>query len=271
MAERSPELLVAPLASWVDFLTSYGVVRREVLGLLDRAPGAVAGNSILGAGRAILRMKGLGLTDRAIASQVLPRWPELLARDAEAEMGPVIDRLGELLPDQRFDVEERLGPTLAFLEQGVGLDEAEVRQVAAACLSVLLCDAERCLKPKVAFLASLGLDAGEVKAVFTANPQIVEFTDSNLRRKWHFLVHKMDGGTADVLSFPAYFSKSLLREIGPRHGYVSSHRTHGSVSSCFFTARCDPAGRLSLASFHIASFLCESVFLSSSLVFSCLG
>lgn len=66
--------------------------------------------------------------------------------------------------------------------------------------------------------------------------QIFEFTIENLERKWRFLTSKMDGGTSDVLHFPHFFSKSLLREIGPRHSYVVAHRHKIGALSPIFTA-----------------------------------
>lgn len=66
--------------------------------------------------------------------------------------------------------------------------------------------------------------------------QIFEFTIENLDRKWHFLTSKMEGGTREILDFPHFFSKSLLREIGPRHSYVVSYRHKMDASNPIFTS-----------------------------------
>lgn len=187
MAERSPQLLTAPLPPWIEFLTSYGVEPHGVLDILGCRPEVVARGSIFNAGHVLLFLKDLGLTDRVILNLVLPRWPDLLARDVKSQMAPVVDLLLDLLGDARavkevvnrspwllrFDAAQRLDPTLAYLRR-LGLRDAEVKQVARRCSSVLLADVELCLKPKVAFLASLGLDGKEVNSVVVACPQVRE-------------------------------------------------------------------------------------------------
>lgn len=129
---RNPALLLAPLRSWKEFLSAYGVSQQAFCGILLWQTGAVINQSTPHqAGTVILVLQSWGLSCSDINRSVLWRAPQVLL----------------LQPQQLQELYSFLtGAT------GTNLPASRVRDLVAAAPQVLLQDVATVLQPRLDFL-----------------------------------------------------------------------------------------------------------------------
>lgn len=67
----------------------------------------------------------------------------------------------------------------------------------------------------------MGFESPELLQLVCADPTVLSLSSSSLQCKWEYLTQQMGLGKREVLTqCPAYFSKTLITEVGPRHSYV---------------------------------------------------
>ncbi|PNH08773.1 hypothetical protein TSOC_004657 [Tetrabaena socialis] len=120
--------------------------------LLRASPSLFTSTTLFQAGAVVSFLKSLGLKDDLLASRVLCVWPELLGRDVESQLRPVV----------------------AFL-MSLGLEVAGVARVVMLWPEVLLRSAEGQLAPWVAYLRGLGCSTAQVADVVCLCPHLLGF------------------------------------------------------------------------------------------------
>ncbi|KAG2487603.1 hypothetical protein HYH03_013742 [Edaphochlamys debaryana] len=236
-----PEVLCAPLESWLAFLTAYGVSSRDFFRLLSSHPDLFTRGSLFNAGSVIAYLQSLGLTPRDVSATVIPRCPALLLLDVPGRLRTAATFLREHLGlDQAglrdllvrcprllsLDVGSQLGPRLAaLLAAGEGLGREEARRLVASNASLLLGDAASALQQRLGFLTGVcGFSTQQAVGLLAHCPELLSLTLPNLSRKWRFLTERMHCGSEQVLEYPQVWAKSLLLDIGPRYSYVLERR-----------------------------------------------
>ncbi|GIL43645.1 hypothetical protein Vafri_1316 [Volvox africanus] len=155
LATKRHQLLAEPaaLSRWLDFLLVYGMQPRDCQNFLLRAtPAMLYGTTLYQAGTVVAFLKGLGLKDDLLASRVLCVWPELLSRDVEAQLRPVVTYLMSL-----------------------GLEVPAVGRVVVLWPEVLLRNVEEHLVPWVSYLRNLGCSTAQVADVICLCPHLLGF------------------------------------------------------------------------------------------------
>ncbi|KAG2440484.1 hypothetical protein HYH02_010363 [Chlamydomonas schloesseri] len=143
----------AVLSRWLDFLSVYGMQPRDCQNFLLRSqPSFLVATTLYQAGQVVGFLKGLGLKDDLLASRVLCVWPELLGRDVESQLRPVVGFLMSL-----------------------GLEVAGVGRVVVLWPEILLKDVEGQLRPWVAYLRGLGCTTSQVADVVCLCPHLLGF------------------------------------------------------------------------------------------------
>lgn len=144
----------AVLSRWLDFLSVYGMAPRDCQNFLLRAPPQLmtGETTLFQAGAVVSFLKSLGPKDDLLASRVLCVWPELLARDVEAQLRPVVNYLMSL-----------------------GLEVADVGRVVVLWPEVLLKSVEGHLQPWVGYLRGLGCTTSQVADVVCLCPHLLGF------------------------------------------------------------------------------------------------
>ncbi|KXZ49630.1 hypothetical protein GPECTOR_20g487 [Gonium pectorale] len=234
-----PELLCVPLETWLDFLTAYGVTRREFFRLLSTNPRLLTRGSLFNAGNVIAFLQGLGMTPRDVSATVIPRCSRLLMMDCASRLAPVVAFLSAELGLDRAGVRDLVVRCPAVLSQDAAADLAprlellraagfsgeDVRRLLRANASLLTGDLGLVLEQRLSFLTSqCGFSRPQALAVLRSCPEVLMLTLPNLSRKWRFLTERMRCGTQQVLDYPRFWAKSLLLEIGPRFAYVTDRR-----------------------------------------------
>lgn len=80
------------------------------------------------------------------------------------------------------------------------------------------------MQPRMELLQQLGYAGSLRLQLLLADPGLLALSLSALQRKHTYLTQRLGLGCADVLSqFPAYYSKSLMTDVGPRHAFVMVH------------------------------------------------
>ncbi|EFJ44804.1 hypothetical protein VOLCADRAFT_94950 [Volvox carteri f. nagariensis] len=155
LAAKKHQLLAEPatLSRWLDFLLVYGMQPRDVQNFLLRStPALMYGTTLYQAGAVVSFLKSLGLKDDLLASRVLCVWPELLGRDVEGQLRPVVTFLMSL-----------------------GLEVAAVGRVVVMWPEVLLRSVEGQLAPWVTYLRELGCSTTQVGDVIGLCPHLLGF------------------------------------------------------------------------------------------------
>eukprot|EP00879_Flechtneria_rotunda_P013688 GHRR01014298.1.p1 GENE.GHRR01014298.1~~GHRR01014298.1.p1 ORF type:complete len:242 (+),score=41.25 GHRR01014298.1:206-931(+) len=88
-----PEVLYSALHTWVDFLTGYGLQHSDISRLLLACPELFTSSNVYDAGRTLLFFKQLGWKDTDILSRIVPYYPNLLAKQLERDVAPVVTYL----------------------------------------------------------------------------------------------------------------------------------------------------------------------------------
>lgn len=123
-------MLLAPLSSWNEFLSAYGVSQQAFCGIIMwQAAQVITASTPFQAGTVILTLQQWGLSSTDINRSVLQRAPEVLLLGLQQ------------LQDVR-----------SFLQGGCGLPDSRIRDVVVARPCLLLQDVERQLQPRVALL-----------------------------------------------------------------------------------------------------------------------
>ncbi|EFJ44803.1 hypothetical protein VOLCADRAFT_94948 [Volvox carteri f. nagariensis] len=155
LAAKKHQLLAEPatLSRWLDFLLVYGMQLSDVQNFLLRStPDLLYGTTLYQAGAVISFLKSLGLKNYLLASRVLCVWPELLGRDVEGQLRPVVTFLMSL-----------------------GLEVAAVGRVVVMWPEVLLRSVEGQLAPWVTYLRELGCSTTQVGDVIGLCPHLLGF------------------------------------------------------------------------------------------------
>ncbi|KAG2446196.1 hypothetical protein HXX76_000789 [Chlamydomonas incerta] len=173
----------AVLSRWLDFLGVYGMQPRDCQNFLLRCqPSFLAATTLYQAGQVVTFLKGLGLKDDLLAARVLCVWPELLGRDVEQQLRPVVSylmslglevagvgRVVVLWPEILLkDVEGQLAPWVAYL-RGLGCTTAQVADVVCLCPHLLGFPPEEVFGGVLAALADVGIDAADVRDMVSAS------------------------------------------------------------------------------------------------------
>jgi hypothetical protein len=101
LLQSHPQLLQCPLASWMDFFSSFGFNRSQIKNLVSQQPRMLIDSDVATAGAAILRLKQLGFDNDEVRHRVVAYCPQVLA-----------------MPEQDIDMLIRL-----WSKFGVGVDE----------------------------------------------------------------------------------------------------------------------------------------------------
>eukprot|EP00198_Chlamydomonas_reinhardtii_P013216 XP_001702553.1 predicted protein [Chlamydomonas reinhardtii] len=134
------------------------------------------------AGQVVTFLKGLGLKDDMLAARVLCVWPELLGRDVDAQLRPVVTflmslglevagvgRAVVLWPEILLkDVEGQLAPWVAYL-RGLGCTTAQVAEVVCLCPHLLGFKPEEVFGGVLAALSDVGISAADVRDMVSAS------------------------------------------------------------------------------------------------------
>ncbi|KAG2438224.1 hypothetical protein HYH02_010925 [Chlamydomonas schloesseri] len=230
-----PELLCVPLEGWLSFLTAYGVTRRDFFRLLSHNPDLFTRGSLFNAGSVIAYLQSLGLSPRDVSSTIIPRCSGLLLLDLYGQLAPAVEFLrSELELDAAglkallcrcpralcLDPPSQLAPRLGALA-AAGFSRAEVCALVRHNTALLIGDVPGTLQSRLAFLTGhCGFNGTQALQLMSQCPEVLSLSVPNLRRKWRFLVERMNCGTQAVLAYPRYWAKSLLLDIGPRYSYV---------------------------------------------------
>ncbi|PNW77214.1 hypothetical protein CHLRE_10g427000v5 [Chlamydomonas reinhardtii] len=179
------QLLAQPaaLSRWLDFLGVYGMQPRDCQNFLLRSqPSFLAATTLYQAGQVVTFLKGLGLKDDMLAARVLCVWPELLGRDVDAQLRPVVTflmslglevagvgRAVVLWPEILLkDVEGQLAPWVAYL-RGLGCTTAQVAEVVCLCPHLLGFKPEEVFGGVLAALSDVGISAADVRDMVSAS------------------------------------------------------------------------------------------------------
>ncbi|MED6199591.1 hypothetical protein PIB30_077336 [Stylosanthes scabra] len=167
---------------------------------------------------------------RSAMGRILDMLPELLNRDPDMDLYPILDFLlndvGIPYPDVRksilrcprlliSSVEEQLKPTLKFLMK---LGFTGSNSITCQNTVLLVSSVEGTLAPKIEFLKSLGLSELEVNYMIVRSPALLTYSvEKNLKPKVEYFLKEMNGNISELKRFPQYFSFSLEGRIKPRH------------------------------------------------------
>jgi DNA primase len=88
------------------------------------------------------------------------------------------------------------------------------------------------LQPRLEQLRQFGfLQGSELLQLVLADPGVLTLSLVSLQRKWQYLTEQMGLDKHAVLQYcPAYFSKALVAEVGPRHSYVMQQGLQACVA-----------------------------------------
>eukprot|EP00878_Enallax_costatus_P009042 GHUV01009454.1.p1 GENE.GHUV01009454.1~~GHUV01009454.1.p1 ORF type:complete len:239 (+),score=63.69 GHUV01009454.1:162-878(+) len=89
----NPGLLAAPLGSWFDFFSEYGLEARQFWQLLCSHPNLMQQGSVFAAGSAILFLKAVGWSDLEITTIIIPFHAAVLQMDVHVQLQPVLEYL----------------------------------------------------------------------------------------------------------------------------------------------------------------------------------
>nr|CBO84776.1 mTERF1 protein [Chlamydomonas reinhardtii] len=134
LLERYPAILTAPVASWVDFLGSFGFQRLAVQELLLNSPDVLANSSVFRAGQVFLFLKRLGVPNDQIVGPIF-KWRALLSEQVDFEAAA------------------------DFLASEAGIAPELLGQVACQYPALLAAPVATELAPRLAFLRGLGPEA----------------------------------------------------------------------------------------------------------------
>ncbi|MED6160793.1 hypothetical protein PIB30_054627 [Stylosanthes scabra] len=168
--------------------------------------------------------------NRSAMGRILDMLPELLNRDPDMDLYPILDFLlndvGNPYPDVRksilrcprlliSSVEEQMKPTLKFLMK---LGFTGSNSLTCQNTVLLVSSVEGTLAPKIEFLKSLGLSELEVNYMIVRSPALLTYSvEKNLKPKVEYFLNEMNGNISELKRFPQYFSFSLEGRIKPRH------------------------------------------------------
>ncbi|KAG2497961.1 hypothetical protein HYH03_004222 [Edaphochlamys debaryana] len=180
LASKKWQLLADPagLSRWIDFLTAWGMQPRDCQNFLLRSsPTFLSSVTLYQAGTVVTFLKSLGLKDDMLAARVLCVWPELLGRDVEGQLRPVVSylmslglevadvgRLAVAWPELLLKSLATLQGWVAYL-RGLGLSTAQVADVICLCPHLLGFPPEEVFSGVLRALEAVGLGPGDVKAM----------------------------------------------------------------------------------------------------------
>jgi mTERF domain-containing protein len=156
LLSKCHHLLQDPLSlqRWLDFLAAYKLTNRDISQFLQRAPPRLFTEGTLAqAARIVALLKSLGLKDDVIGSRVVCLRPELLLRDVDSEVQPLLTHL-----------------------MGLGLEVKDLGHMAAVYPELLLRSADGEVVPFVSYLRQLGCLASQVAALLFEHPHLLQFT-----------------------------------------------------------------------------------------------
>ena len=134
------------------------------------------------------------------------------------DIGKVVSRLPHVLD---YDVETTMKPRVAYLKS-IGVKDEDIGKVVSRHPQVLMCDVKK-MQARVEYLKSIGIKDEDIGEVVTKHPQVQGYdVENNLKPTYEFLKDKF-GATADILvKTPAYLGYSLNKRIKPRHAFLES-------------------------------------------------
>lgn len=104
LLQQQPLLVSAPLATWLDFFTTFGFSSSQIKNLVSQSPELLVASNVAKAGAAIMRLKQLGFDNDEVRHRVVAYCPQVLAMDQGD-----IDTLIRLWEKFRVGVDERAG------------------------------------------------------------------------------------------------------------------------------------------------------------------
>jgi len=139
---------------WVDFCSAYGLTPQNIQNLLLRAPeGFLTAVTLFQAGQVVAFLKQLGIRDEYLAQRVLCVWPEVMGRDVEGALRPIV----------------------LFL-MSLGIEVSDISGIVCVWPELLLCDVQGQLAPFVAYLRhDLGCSALQAAEIIMQCPHLLGF------------------------------------------------------------------------------------------------
>jgi mTERF domain-containing protein len=178
LLSKCHHLLADPLSlqRWLDFLSAYKLTNRDISQFLQRAPPRLFTEGTLAqAAFVVALLKSLGLKDDIIGSRVVCLRPELLLRDVEAQVQPVISQLLSL-----------------------GLEVRDVGHMAAVYPELLLRSAEEEVAPFIAYLRQLGCLTSQLAALLFEHPHLLQFTPQVAFGQRLEMLQQLDIGASEL-------------------------------------------------------------------------
>ncbi|KOO29662.1 membrane associated acyltransferase, partial [Chrysochromulina tobinii] len=233
--QRDPQLLERdPRASapHIDYLLSLGIA--DIGPIVGRCPQVLSCdvNDDLHRKVAILRALGVRQTGRFVEN--CPRFAIL---DVEADMRPSIEYLRSIegldlgkvlneLPNAVFGAgrKARLEATVNYLVEECAVPRHRLAKMLARWPALLARDLEADLKPKVAWLKSVGLTS--VEHVIERNPRVLGSSLPTLQAKHAFLTTVWKRSVSELEVFPQSLTYSLAY-LRKRHGFLKLHGREG--------------------------------------------
>jgi len=161
LVSKRPELLTLPdvLERWVAFLQVYGLKDRDLVNFLQRAPRRLLDGSstLYQAGCVINFLRQLGIKNEYLAPRVLAVWPEVLCRDVEGELRPVVTFLMNL-----------------------GVEVSDVAGMVCVWPELLLASVPEQLSPFVSYLEELGCSRTQAAEMFMIAPHLLGFKPADV-------------------------------------------------------------------------------------------
>jgi mTERF domain-containing protein, mitochondrial len=155
LISKQPFILSRPdvLQRWLDFLAVYGLKSKDLFNFCLRTSQAqFLDSTVHQAGMAITYLRKLGIKDEFLATRLIGLWPEVLAKDVETQLVPLVRFLMSL-----------------------GLEVPDVTNVIMEWPEILSCDVASHLEPLAAYLHSLGCGPLQVAQVIQACPHLARF------------------------------------------------------------------------------------------------
>ncbi|KAM7505030.1 hypothetical protein LguiB_003934 [Lonicera macranthoides] len=178
---------ISSIKSTISFLYTVGLTPQDLRRALSMCPDIITSPDVVGVLTFLLR--DVGVEGRQLR-QVVRRRPRLLA----------------------CSVEQRLRPTLYFLQGTIGIPDLRGHT------QLLSCSVESKFVPRIEYIQKLGFSYNDTISMFRRFPSLFCYgIEENLEPKFNYFMVEMGRDLKELKEFPQYFSFSLENRIKPRH------------------------------------------------------
>lgn len=139
------------LERWLDFVVVHGISPRDIFTFLLRSPPQLfTACTLHQAGQVITYLRGLGVKPEYLCPRIVCVWPDLLLRDVQQQLQPVVSYLISL-----------------------GLESLDITRLICVYPELLLTDVEDNLAPFVDYLRCQGCSTIQAAALLQQAPQLL--------------------------------------------------------------------------------------------------